>query len=386
VLKRRDPAVQQMLQEMQLRIERGDYQPGTWLPTERDLSLEFSLQRAGVRAALVGLAEQGLIVRTPGRRPWVSERRERLRSVEPLPGAQTGVRSLVAILPQHNRHAASLAILGGINREIRTLNGSYRLVVFSNCDNAAEVDIEQERGALITSLEDKVAGVILWSMDVRRTLPEIVGLQEAGIPVVFIDRYAPDLDGDFVGVDNRQSAIDAVNYLLELGHTRIAFVGDDEVDITTTTRDRRTGYIEALERRRLFRPEYVRMMPVGCASESVAAEYLLGLRERPTAVFANNDATAYLLMDELERRGASVPGDMSVVGFDDQDRFSARRARLTTMQQPFELMGRRAVELAVRRAERGCGGFVAYKHVLLQTPLIVRDTCAPWSPTETGLP
>ncbi|HEV2474271.1 MAG TPA: winged helix-turn-helix domain-containing protein, partial [Chthonomonadales bacterium] len=71
---RRDPAARAVLGELAVRIKRGKYLPGTWLPTERELSQEFAVQRAVVRAALTDLAESGLITRLPGKRPWVADR------------------------------------------------------------------------------------------------------------------------------------------------------------------------------------------------------------------------------------------------------------------------------------------------------------------------
>lgn len=348
MIKQRDPSVQTLLQNLRSRIERGDYQAGTWLPAERELAAEFGVHRSVVRTVLATLAEQELIVRLPGRRPWVSE----LRS----PAPKTGMRdqhtalsqSIVAIMPQHTRFASSLTILGSINRVLRQEEAPYRLVIFDNYGQAPTVNIEEERAALRSAQED-ASGVILWSMDVRQTLPEIDSLRAGGIPVVFVDRHAPNWEGDFVGIDNRQAAGEAVDYLLDLGHRRIGFVAGDDADVTTTTRDRGIGYQEALKRRGLAHPELAFILSQDNDTYAQAANYFLGLKQPPTAVFANNDTIAYHFIGELENRGLSVPQDVSVIGFDDTDRFSPRRSRLTTMRQPFDQMGRMAAELLLRR-------------------------------------
>src|SRR5262249_10364699 len=157
-------AVQTMLKELSIRIQRGYYQPGTWLPTERDLAQEFSVHRNVVRAVLASLAEQELIVRIPGRRPWVNE----LRSPAPTTGPQlhrsTQLQVIAAIMPQHTRFASSLTILGGINRVLRDEEAPYRLLIFDNYGDGTTFHIEAERAALRSVLTDGAAGVILWSM------------------------------------------------------------------------------------------------------------------------------------------------------------------------------------------------------------------------------
>lgn len=375
LLKQRDPAVQTILQELRLRIERGRYQPGTWLPTERDLSEEFAVHRSVIRAALTTLAEQELIVRLPGRRPWVNELRHPTPKAGPQWRRSVQTQDIAAIMPQHTKFASALTILGGINHVLREKEAPCRLVIFDNYSDPATFNIEQEREALRSVLAGGAAGVVLWSMDVRQTLPEIQQLRDNGVPVVFVDRHTPDWDGDFVGVDNRQAAGEAVDYLLEQGHRRIAFVAGDEVDIISTTRDRQRGYHETLNRRGLAAPELIYILPHTADMFTRAANYFLEVNDPPTAVFANNDTVAYHLIGALEACGRRVPQDVSVIGFDDMDRFSPRPARLTTMRQPFEQMGRAAAELLLHRLQSEEGTSTPWRHVLLPTPLIVRETC-----------
>src|SRR5262249_43280907 len=78
---------------------------------------------------------------------------------------------------------------------------------------------------------------------------------------------------------------------------------------------------------------------------------------------------------ELEARGRRVPEAMSVIGFDDLERFSPRPALLTTVHQPFELIGRRAVELLVRRLAEPEPELAAREHLMLAPSLVIRATC-----------
>ena len=98
-----------------------------------------------------------------------------------------------------------------------------------------------------------------------------------------------------------------------------------------------------------------------------------------TAVFAVNDFLAHMLVNALEESGFHVPADVSVVGFDDIDRYSPRTPFLTTMRQPFEAIGERAANLLLRRLREPHGPTkpASFRHVLLPSQLIVRKSTAP---------
>ncbi|HET7044793.1 MAG TPA: LacI family DNA-binding transcriptional regulator, partial [Gaiellaceae bacterium] len=148
--------------------------------------------------------------------------------------------------------------------------------------------------------------------------PEVERLQAARIPCILIDAPHPTLP--HLVVDDVAGGELATRHLVELGHRRIAFVGDKPTDHYRfrSSRDRTTGYERALARAGLeVRPEYVRE---GTQSRHLArsiAEELLGLPERPTAIFAASDTQAVGVLEAARALGLGVPGDLSVVGFDD---------------------------------------------------------------------
>jgi len=368
------PAVQRIAEELERRIEQGDYDTGSWLPTQRDLAQEFAVDRSIVRLALNHLAERGLIICTPKHRPWVNKPKttKRLSSAH-----KASALTLAAILPEHSIYYSSLSILRGINRALQLTELPYRLMIFDNYGRTGPVDIthiNQELCALQSVEQQHISGVILWQMGGQQTLPACWDLRERGVPIVFVDRYPPEGDCDFVGVDNRHAAQEAVDYLFSLGHTRIGHVTNP--DDLSSVQERLTGYRESLLLHGIVpAPELVYTVPFGHLPITGAAEHFLSLPDPPTAVFAMNDTLAHGLINDLERTGRRVPEDMSVIGFDDVDRFSPRPAILTTMQQPFEMMGLRAAELLLRRlaSEKDTG--MPYQHILLPTPLIVRSTC-----------
>ena len=111
---------------------------------------------------------------------------------------------------------------------------------------------------------------------------------------------------------------------------------------------------------------------IGAGAGERAAEALVSLRERPTAVVAGNDMVAFSLISSLGSRGVSVPGDVSVVGFDGLALGARSNPPLTSVQQPIAEMGRIAIRLAEQAANGG-----PVEHLVLQPQLLVRASTGP---------
>ena len=361
----------QLFLTLRQRVEEGYYAPGTWLPAERALAQEFGVDRSAIRGALQQLEEGGLIVRQPGRRPYV-------RHIDKPASRRAGsslLRTVLAIFPQHPNYPASHALLHGINATLQSQEAPYRLQVFDTYGVDDNVVLSLEKQALASAIDENIAGVVLWHMGGVDTLPQLQQLQDTGIPLVLVDRYPPDFVCDFVGADNQSGVEEAISYLYQLGHRRIAHLTTDED--TTAVRLRRRAYRDAMLSYGIV-PEldWIFVVPHGLRPEvAPAVAHFLGLAEPPTAVFTMNDSLAHYFITDAEARGRQVPGDISVIGFDDLEKYSPRPALLTTMHQPFDKMGRRAADLLLRQLTQTSIASQARQHVLLPVPLVIRSTC-----------
>lgn len=355
------------------RIEGGEYRPGEWLPTERALAAEFRADRSTIRAALSSLAQKDLIVREPGRRSCVSARPDR----EPLP--RTSLQTLAVLSPQTPHYPASPAIQRGALRALRQTEAPYHLIVLDNSADTRAETYKRERQALEIIRNEGIRGVITWYQGGAETLPDVRRLQESGTPLVLVDRCDAGFDCDFVGIDNVQAAQEAVTFLLDLGHRRIGHLTMD--DPTSTVSDREQGYSEALASWGLRpSPERVfRMSHQGSLHPPVteAVDHFLSLAVPPTAVFVMNDILAHAFLAELQARSVRVPEQMSVMGFDDIDCYAPRPSPLTTVHQPFEQMGQKAMELLLKRLAAPPGPPTVFRHILLPTRLVSRLSCRP---------
>lgn len=192
------------------------------------------------------------------------------------------------------------------------------------------------------------------------------------IPVVALDPHAGSSAMPTVDADNLTGAESAVNYLISLGHRRIAMLaGRPDLD---SAQLREAGYRRALQAAGIpVDPSLIEIGGFRPGSATAPARALLDRPDRPTAVFAANDLTAIRTIEVAHDLGLEVPGDLSVIGFDDVPDASQFRIPLTTIAQPLYDMGRTAMELLLRMLQ---GVQPSQTHVTLPTTLVIRESTA----------
>ncbi len=210
---------------------------------------------------------------------------------------------------------------------------------------AGSTDLEEELTQLIT--QPKVDGLILTPPVSDR--PEIIALLDRlKAPHVVIARASLESDPWAVGTNDREACRDMTAHLVSLGHRRIAFIRGSAGHLAMGNRF--LGYLDALAAAGL--PQREAWAPQGANSfesgERIGGE-LLSLPERPTAIFCANDHMAGGVLRAAHRRGFSVPGQLSVVGFDDIPMALQVWPSLTTIRQPLGQMARLAAQLLIRR-------------------------------------
>lgn len=202
--------------------------------------------------------------------------------------------------------------------------------------------------------------------------PTVVDVRD-GVPVVAIDPHRGPSGHATVDAENRGGAVLATEYLIGLGHRRIAFLGGRE-DLESS-RLREDGFRSAMAAAGLeVDPRYLRVGGYKRETADEPAHELLGLPDRPTAVFAANDLMAIATIDAAADMGLRVPEDLSVVGFDDVPEAVAAIPPLTTVAQPLQQMGMEAVRMLLRLVTEP---EASPDHVRLPTRLIERASAAP---------
>jgi DNA-binding LacI/PurR family transcriptional regulator len=219
--------------------------------------------------------------------------------------------------------------------------------------------------------------------------PEVEQIRRAGVPIVLVDSAALPEHGS-IDVDDHGGARAAAEHLIELGHRDILIVGVEPpapstaIDPDGVTGRRLGGYREAFEAIGISIPdERVVVGPASIEGGIAALEAAWRAGLRPTAVLAMSDAMAVGVMRALRDLGRSVPGDVSVVGFDDIALAQHVDPPLTTVHQPIRRKGEEAVRLLLTVIQRH--DLARPEHRRLETRLVVRGSTGPVPPASNGL-
>ncbi|MGY3572665.1 LacI family DNA-binding transcriptional regulator [Vibrio sp. SCSIO 43135] len=179
----------------------------------------------------------------------------------------------------------------------------------------------------------------------------LIALEEQGVPVVLVNRFIPEMALSCIDIDNEVGGKLATQYLLQMGHTKIACITGplDKSD----ARGRLQGYRRALEEAGLEYDEAL-VSEAGFTEETgVSAMKKLLKRECEfTAVFASNDHMAFGAFEVLKSEGISVPQDISLIGFDNILFARYLTPGLTTINFPIELMSTEAVQLTIQKLNK----------------------------------
>ncbi len=196
--------------------------------------------------------------------------------------------------------------------------------------DVAAPTIAAEVGGLID--ETHVDGIIL-SSPVTDCAAVLDALVARGIPFVRISPGTNHAMTSSVFMDDVQAADDMTTHLINHGHRRIGFIIGHPNHMASE--QRRYGYAKALDRAGIaYEPELVCPGAFDFTSGAAAAEHLLSLRTRPSAIFASNDDMAAGVLSVAHQRAIDVPSELSVAGFDDTDLASLVWPPLTTIRQP----------------------------------------------------
>jgi LacI family repressor for deo operon, udp, cdd, tsx, nupC, and nupG len=194
-----------------------------------------------------------------------------------------------------------------------------------------------------------------------------------GARIVFLCEWVEGTEFPVIRSDNAEGARLAVRHLHDLGHRRIAHVTGPEGNVLTATR--RAGMVAERARLGLPAPEaWIIRGDFSLESGAEAAARILAMEERPTAVFCAADMVAFGLISGLAAGGLSVPGDISVMGFDDIDMSDHYVPSLTTIRQDRHRLG---LEAALALRARLGGAQTAATPSMVEVELVVRDSTAP---------
>jgi LacI family transcriptional regulator len=218
-----------------------------------------------------------------------------------------------------------------------------------------------------------VGGIIF--ADIIGNRDQLQDALEQDIPCIVINNYVKDLEVSCIAIDNIGAAESAVNYLVGLGHRKIAHISGDLV--TQAAAGRLEGYRRALNKNNIeSRQDYIFKTDYSRGQARHAAEKLIKMQDPPTAVFVASDSMALEVMTAVRELGREIPRDLSIVGFDDNPSGLYGPVALTTIRQPLIKMAQESVKelnLLMSQKEKP----KSPKKILLPTELVIRESCQP---------
>jgi LacI family repressor for deo operon, udp, cdd, tsx, nupC, and nupG len=223
-------------------------------------------------------------------------------------------------------------------------------------------------------ISNRVDGLLLFdgSMDVA----QLQGLKNwpETLPLILVCEEIKNAPFHTVITDNEYASEVATKHLISLGHKRIGHITGPAKN--PLTQQRMAGYIRALQKAGLASsPSWIFQGRFDMDSGAKTAEKFVRLKDRPTAIFAANDESAFGFLAGIRRHGLDCPRDVSVVGFDDLTLASHSWPPLTTMRQPREALGRIAANALIDVIEGKPGGGLPM-YMVLSSELIVRGSSA----------
>lgn len=265
-------------------------------------------------------------------------------------------------------------------------------VLLANTDE----DLARERNAVRMLFEKRVDGLIVAPAS-SQDGGHLQALVQRGLPVVTLDRRAPAVEADSVVIDNKLAVGRAVDYLVRLGHRRIAIVGTTGPRPSSGSEPptfdpnsllgggppaelrpsgaRLRGYLAALQHAAIpIEPDLMRHADYGRESAAAHALAVLTAPEPATAIITTDGLMTLGVLDAIRRAKVRVPDDVSIIGFDDADWATIVVPSITVIAQPVLQLG----ATAARRVLARIGGDERPPaSIVLETELVVRESTGP---------
>jgi GntR family transcriptional regulator, arabinose operon transcriptional repressor len=351
-----DSKYMQIKIDIESKITSGHYTTGDRIPSENELASQYGVSVITSRKALELLVHDGLIHREKGRGSFVKAK----------PSMRSG---------DSHQDIVTFILLSydfSDSSTMQLIKGAYTVLTEKKKSMIVEYSKDQpdrEAAILDKCIMDRSAGVLLFSTDPEKNIDRLAALNAENIPFVLVDRGITQFPVNIVSCYNLDGAYRIAKHLLQTGHERILFIGNNSPILTEKLRYQ--GLEMALRERGL---EHDARWTIHDFSRHPLVFLEIVAEHHPTAIMCVNDLVACKVTEILRENKISVPQDISVTGFDDADIAKYNLPRLTTVRQDFFEIGRRAAELLMERIDNRHGSCT---QLYLPVELVIRESTAP---------
>ncbi len=336
--------------------------PGDKLPDLKSLCRIYDIGLVTARQAITELVNEGLVYRRPWHGTFVNI------NAKDTPAFKNRLKTIAFVAP----NVRDLMITGTVYGLERNCRDKGHHLLFCNSEN----NYSMERERIEDLIEKKVDGVVIWLADedgqgnLNEDYIRSIALEKR-IPFVLIDKYLPQVSTDYVVSDNYYGAYKAVKHFVSLGYTSIVHLTRPTIRNCTSAKERLEGYKQALLDSGLpYDPENLFIDGENDWQREIIR--LADSRKEPIACFVAMEFLAVKLMKVITDNGLSIPKDISIIGFDNSILATDLPVPLTTVEQPWNIMGKTAAEILIDNINNRT---TTLKQIRLQPRLIIRESC-----------
>ncbi len=350
-MKRPDPKYRSVSDTLREEISSGLYSSGDKLPTELELSERFQISRQTLRQAIGILENEGIVIRRQGSGMYVAEAVVGSKSSKTIGFISTNISGYV--FP---------SIISGVEKVVSESGFLLNLAATAN-------RVDNERKILLGYLDNPPYGLIVEGTKTAFPNPNLALYEKLfamGVKVVFINGYYPQLaDTVYVVTDDREGGRIATEHLISLGHSRIGgvFKADD-----MQGHERYAGFAETMYKHGLeIHDNEIIWFTTETHEQSLfeySGQHVVNNIKECSAVLCYNDQIAAPLVDILLSRGTNVPGDVSVISFDNTIYSDLTRVKITSLEHP-------KVQLGIIAAQKLIGMIGGKKESSVMLPWIL---------------
>jgi len=353
-------------------IKSGRYQDGDRLPTELEISEQFSVSRITSRKALDILAEEGYINRTPGKGSFVTLSSGDDEGEEEASKTPEEKRRIIGFVVPDFSSSYGIDLLSGIEKEAH--DNDY---IFTFYRTYGRQDIEEKAIDFLTDIG--ADGIIIMPVHGEHYNPKILKMVLDKFPFVLVDRFMHGIQAPFVGTDNVAAAKKLTDYVLELGHKNVSFISPPVID-TSTLEDRREGFVKSHAEKgiavdeSLWLTDFISTIPGKSSEENIRVgidvlKELILSKPEITCFFVVEYNLALMVLEAIQEIGKRVPEDYSIVCFDGPVNYAGKYL-FTHIRQKEVQMGNTAVNMLIKQIDKTDGS----EKVQLDTCLIMGDS------------
>jgi DNA-binding LacI/PurR family transcriptional regulator len=365
IINNNDPAplYEQVERDLMRMIKDKTLKPGDFVGTHAELCEKYSVSIITIKKALYNLINSGYLYSRTGKGTFVADINEKKQNISSF--------KTIGLVLRDLKHPYFSLIMHGI--EERAYELGYNILITGSSNS-----IEKEENQINNFLNLGVDGLIIASLSLQYIATDYLQkLHNDNFPYVMVS-YIHDPDYWYVGSNHELGGFMATDHLIRTGYKKIGYVHVGKGNLLSDVR--KNGYMQALiehdipfDSKLIYFLAHDKFDP-GIDRFMLGEEFgksFVDFVDKPEALYFYNDAVALGFEKAVIERGLRIPEDIAIVGNDDIINSNYSSVPLTTIHQPADLIGKKAVDVIKRRID----GLDVENRIVLKPSLIVRDSC-----------